>query len=126
MKTVDRLFDAMRARDSVSLRGLSLQRAADGHGGAQRCAGRRNHLHRRLRQGHRGAKVSLNERIWDSEVRVDGDLATVWTKYDFLRAGAFSHCGVDAFQLARTPEGWKIIQIADTHRQEGCWHKPGS
>ena len=73
-----------------------------------------------------GAKVSLNERIWDSEVRVDGDLATVWTKYDFLRAGAFSHCGVDAFQLARTPEGWKIIQIADTHRQEGCWHKPGS
>jgi hypothetical protein len=62
----------------------------------------------------------FDEKIWDPEVRVDGDLATVWTWYAFYLDGTFSHCGVDAFQLARAADGWKIIQIADTRRTEGC------
>ena len=62
----------------------------------------------------------FDEKIWDPEVRVDGNLATVWTWYAFYLDGTFSHCGVDAFQLARAADGWKIIQIADTRRTEGC------
>lgn len=63
---------------------------------------------------------TLNETIYDSEVRMDGNLATVWTRYDFHVNSRFSHCGVDAFQLARTASGWKIIALADTQRREGC------
>lgn len=60
------------------------------------------------------------ERIWDPEIWFDGDLAVVWAKYDFHVDGRFSHCGVDAFHLADTPQGWKIISIIYTRRTSGC------
>lgn len=71
-------------------------------------------------EGVRTSERELDERIYDMEVRVDQGLATVWTGYDLLVDGTFSHCGVDAFQLVRTGAGWRIIQVADTRRQEGC------
>lgn len=67
-----------------------------------------------------GANAYLDERIWDVEIRIDEDLATVWTKYALFANEEFSHCGVDAFQLARLSDGWKIIQISDTQRRDGC------
>lgn len=57
-----------------------------------------------------------DERLWNIEVRVDEALATVWTEYAFYLGERLSHCGVDAFQLFRSPDGWKIFQIADTRR----------
>ena len=62
----------------------------------------------------------LDERLYDPEVRIDGGLATVWTFYAFFVGDRLSHCGVDAFQLARTSGGWKIIALADTRQQTGC------
>ena len=66
------------------------------------------------------------ERMWDQEVRIDGDIAQLWTQYDFHLGSKFSHCGIDAFQMARTASGWKIVQIADTRRSDGCKVAPGS
>ncbi len=66
-----------------------------------------------------------DERIWNVQVRVDGNLATAWMDYAFYLGERFSHCGVNAFQLFRGPEGWRIIQIADTRRREGCQTPPG-
>ena len=66
------------------------------------------------------AAMLLDERIYDPEIRVDGGLATVWTFYAFYAGERLSHCGVDAFQLARTSEGWKIIALADTRQMTGC------
>ena len=65
-----------------------------------------------------------DERIWDTEVRVDGGLASVWTKYAFYRGEQFSHCGVDVFELVRRPDGWKIVHLADTRRTTNCWTPP--
>lgn len=48
------------------------------------------------------------ERMWNPEVRVHGDIATVWTPYDFWIDGEFSHCGIDSFHLIRSAEGWKV------------------
>ena len=53
-------------------------------------------------------KEALRERMWDPEVRIRGSMASVWTPYDFWLDGKRSHCGIDAFDLVRTPEGWKI------------------
>jgi hypothetical protein len=64
----------------------------------------------RLQKG----KSSNRERIWNPEVRVHGSIATVWAPYDFWTDGKFSHCGVDAFDLVRTNEGWKIAGGAFT------------
>lgn len=61
-----------------------------------------------------------NERIFDPEVRIDGNVAQVWTYYTFHLNGKFSHCGVDAFMLRKVGGTWKITQLADTQRREGC------
>jgi len=63
-----------------------------------------------------------NERIYDPEVRIDGTVAQVWAYYTFHLNTTFSHCGVDAFMLAKTSAGWKITQIADSRRTDGCTH----
>jgi hypothetical protein len=57
-----------------------------------------------LQQG----KSIRRERMWSPEVRVHGAIATVWTPYDFWMDGKFSHCGIDAFDLIKGDDGWKI------------------
>jgi len=62
-----------------------------------------------------------NEKIWNTEVRIDDDLAQVWTDYGFFIGEKFSHCGVDAFELVRHSDGtWRIIHLMDTRRKEPC------
>lgn len=71
-------------------------------------------------QGVRSSTRELDERIYDTEVRVDGGLASVWTRYDLFVDGTHSHCGVDHFLFVRLPEGWRIMEISDTRTTEGC------
>ena len=54
------------------------------------------------------------ERMWDPEVLIDGPVATLWAPYDFYSALEFSHCGTDAFQLAKTQQGWKVVMVSYT------------
>lgn len=54
------------------------------------------------------SKQIMRERIWNPEVRVHGSIANVWTPYDFWIDGKASHCGVDAFDLIKTADGWRI------------------
>ncbi len=62
----------------------------------------------------------FSDRAWDVEVRIDGPLATAWMPYGFWLRGAFSHCGIDAFQLVRTGDEWRILQLTYTARTERC------
>lgn len=66
------------------------------------------------------ANTILDERIQAYTIQIDGDLASVWTPYKFYINDAFSHCGVNSFQLIKTPEGWKITYIIDTRHKTGC------
>ena len=68
---------------------------------------------------------SPHDEIWDErlssiEIRIDGNMATAWTPYQFYRGKEFSHCGVNAFQLFKSDKGWKIFHIADTRRKTDC------
>jgi len=65
----------------------------------------------------------LAEEIWNVQVQIDRDFAQVWCDYAFYYQKKFSHCGVDAFHLVKTTEGWKIFHLADTRWREGC-HVP--
>ncbi len=62
----------------------------------------------------------IDERIYDPIVEVSGPLASVWTEYDLFVNDEFRHCGVDAFHLALTDDGWKIVHVADTRVTDGC------
>jgi hypothetical protein len=66
---------------------------------------------------------------WDEQVRnprveLDGPLASVWADYSFYAGGKFSHCGVDAFQIARDGDAWRIVALMDTRRKDGCPDQP--
>lgn len=65
-------------------------------------------------------KGSLEEKIRFSNIHVDGDLASVWTPYEFYYKGKFSHCGVNSFQLVKSKNEWKIQYIIDTRRKDNC------
>lgn len=67
-----------------------------------------------------GSEGRWEERLYDVEIRVDDTMASAWTPYTFLLDGAVRHCGVNSIELLRTPDGWKITQLSDTRRTEGC------
>lgn len=62
----------------------------------------------------------VDEQIFNTEVRIDDHLATVWTDYNLYVRENFSHCGVDAFQLFKGTDGWKIFHVSDTRRTDDC------
>lgn len=59
-------------------------------------------------------KGALDERIEFGPIQTEGQMATVWTPYNFYFNGKFSHKGVNSFQLVRFKEGWKIQYLIDT------------
>lgn len=65
-------------------------------------------------------KEIFDERIESYEIRIDDNLATVWTPYKFYLGDKFIHCGVNTFVLCKTENGWQISHIADTRRKENC------
>ena len=66
------------------------------------------------------AGEEIDERFYDPKVEISGPLASVWTEYDLYVGGEFRHCGVDAFHLALSDDGWKIVHLADTRVTDGC------
>ena len=61
-----------------------------------------------------------DERVSNLKIMVDDNLAIAWMDYSFYAGDKFSHCGVNAMSLFRSPEGWKIVYLVDTRRKEAC------
>lgn len=117
------VFDAMRAGDSTML-GKSFVADAQMYTATYDKEGNpiltQGSLHQfKLAVGSSHDKV-YDEPIWNTEIKIDGLLAQVWTDYAFYLGDSFSHCGVDAFQLFKTQEGWKIFHLTDTRRRDNC------
>jgi hypothetical protein len=122
MSVVTGLFDAMRARDTARMRATFDPdvKFTSVTMGRDSTTIRNEDLDDFLRAVGTPRPDTLDERLRSPVVHVDGDLATVWTEYDFFVGTRFSHCGVDAFQLVRKKEGWRIVALADTRRRTGC------
>ncbi len=123
-QVIAQLFDAMRTGDTTSLRQLfheevRLQTVLEN---PQTKTTRIltesiDHFVKQIGTPHTEV---YDERILNYEIKIDRSMATVWTPYRFYVGDKFSHCGVNAFQLVKTAEGWKIVQIIDTRRKEDC------
>ena len=64
------------------------------------------------------ARGRYREEIKDIEIKIDDYLASAWVDYELYVDGKYDHCGVDAFQLHYDGSSWKILQIADTRRDD--------
>jgi len=67
-----------------------------------------------------GGRGIWTERLFAPVVRVDGDIAMVWSRYELLVDGAFDHCGVDHFDMVRRGERWVIYNLTWTNVTAGC------
>ena len=124
LATVQKVFDAMRTRDTALL-----AQAFDTTAKLAGVSSRGTPAVNLTSPAQFGAAILRapagdvwNERIYEPEVKVDGPVAQVWAYYTFHRNATFSHCGVDAFMLLKVGGAWKITQLADSRRTEGCTH----
>ncbi|WP_298779437.1 nuclear transport factor 2 family protein [uncultured Polaribacter sp.] len=60
------------------------------------------------------------EKLLSFDIKVDGNLASVWTPYEFYFNGNFSHCGANSFQLFNNNGKWEIIFLVDMRRRANC------
>lgn len=120
---VAQLFEGMRNSDSTLVRAvchpdLRLQTIVEDSSGNTML--RTESVENFLAAVGQPKDLVWDEQVTDYEVQIDGKMAAIWTNYRFYRGENFSHCGANAFQLVLTKGGWKIIQITDTRRKEGC------
>ena len=119
LATVQALFDALGERDTELLTAIlhpdilmhSVEHSTDGERSASTST-LQGMVARLEADGPR-----MTERMWDPEVRISGDLATVWTPYDFYVGEDLSHCGADAFILMRDGGDWQITSLSWTRLQ---------
>ena len=122
LATIERVFDAMRARDTTGVRAV-FDSTAWMMGLADSSA--------RPRQPQTVSRLlasiattppdrAFDERMYDPEVRIEGPIAQVWTYYTFREGNTFSHCGTDAVTLMRTGGAWRIVNWIWTVRRTGC------
>lgn len=121
MSLVNRLFENMQAKKLNELRALFIP-----EGRLISTSLRQNQPAMRLLSLEDFVKLvaetkePYRERMFEPEVRVEGDVATVWGRYDFHVGDRLTNCGINAIQFLRTPEGWKIAHIASTIRTQYC------
>jgi hypothetical protein len=63
---------------------------------------------------------TYEEKLLSYDIKIDGNLASVWTPYEFYYNGTFSHCGANSFQLFNNNGSWEIIYLVDMRRRGDC------
>ncbi len=120
---IETLFDGMRAGDSSMVasaftRDAIMQTISSNQAGE--VMKREGSLSQFLTSVGTPHDQVWDERIGGYDIKIDGDLATAWTPYQFYVGDNFSHCGVNSFNLAKMNGEWKIIYIVDTRRRTDC------
>jgi hypothetical protein len=122
-QTIINLFVAMKNSDRNLLQSVFADSAILQTIGYQKSSGimvRNQQVNAFIDQVSRLPVNAADERITFDMVKVDADLASVWTPYQFYYRGEFSHCGVNSFQLVRIKGAWKIQYLIDTRRKDKC------
>ncbi|WP_300355913.1 nuclear transport factor 2 family protein [Fluviicola sp.] len=120
-KVIDQLFDGMRKGDSAQVHKTFLPNATLNSSFINKKGEAK--LHQDSITSFLNAIGTPHTEIWDErllscEIKIDENLATVWTKYAFYVDNVYSHEGVNAFQLVKVSGEWKILIITDTRRKK--------
>jgi hypothetical protein len=67
-----------------------------------------------------GSPQRFVERLFGPEIKVEGEVAMVWARYELLVDGSFDHCGVDHFDLVRRDGKWLVYNLTWTNQKSGC------
>lgn len=118
--TIEAFFTAFHQKDSVALKAfchkdIRLQTVANTKNGTQLKSDQLEDFLKSIASIPNGLKIY--EKLLDYKVTIDGDLAHVWTPYEFYVNDTLSHVGVNAFTLLKDNGKWRIIHLIDTRRK---------
>jgi hypothetical protein len=126
---VDRMFNAMYARDTAALRACFVPGAIL-HTYSHDAKGDARAMGETVADFLRGVSligdVKFEERLTGWHCLVDGGIASAWTPYQFFVDSQFSHCGVNSFELIQVQGKWKISALTDTRRRGDCVDEEGA
>lgn len=116
-ETVEKLFTGMKNADTAMIRTVFTDAPI------LQTLAKNNDVKSENLQGFLSAfsKLSKNdadEKITFEAIHIDGNLASVFTPYEFYFKGNFSHCGANSFQLVKQNGVWKIQYLIDTRRKD--------
>jgi hypothetical protein len=118
---IDRLFEGMRNADTAVIRPLFAPNARFALlDNRSTPPGVRYDTVGSWINGVANSAKRWDEQIYDVQVRVDGNMAHVWAPYTFYLDKKWRHCGTDSVELLKIAGAWKITQLSDTQRREGC------
>ena len=126
LETVQKFFDSIEFRDRQLLESILVPNSLNisarelDDGEAQFNVMSYDEVVTALTRPGRNAK----ERSWDETVLIQGNIAVVWTPYDFHVDVVFSHCGIDSFQLIKQDGQWLISNSSWTLETENCPASP--
>lgn len=122
--TIIELFDGYRAGDSLRVKNTftkdAILQSAYFDKSGQSQLSKASPVSKFIAYVGDGFEKKHDEKIWDLEIKVDNNLASVWTKYAFYLGGEFSHCGSENFLLIKKNNTWKIFHLVDTRQQDDC------
>ncbi len=117
--TISQFFEGMNKSDTTLIKstlmtGMRLQTVANKEG---QVSVKEDDISKFIASVGKAKPGSLDERLGAYDVKIDGDLATAFTPYQFWYNGQQSHCGANAFTLVRVDGAWKIQGVIDTRRK---------
>ena len=122
LATVQRFFDAVEKRDVAA---MSRVVDADGLATAVRLTDgaetRKVNWHwPSYIENVRASKGVMVEKLFNPEVRIERDIASVWARYELIIDGKFSHCGVDHFDMVKRGGEWRVYNLTWTNQKTDC------
>ena len=121
LDVIQKTFDALAERSAAKFRAAFWPEAVlavdrpDAQGNRQQTFSKVEDFARSIEAGALDSPP-VKEVMHDPQVQIDGNIASVWTKYTFTR-GDYSAEGVDSFQLVRRNGEWKIFSLTYTHTE---------
>jgi hypothetical protein len=118
--TIEAFFSAFHQKDSLTLRtfchkDICLQTVANTKNGTQLKSDQLEDFLKSIASIPNTMKIY--EKLLDYKVTIDGDLAHVWTPYEFYVNDTLSHIGTNSFTLVRENNKWLIVHLIDTRRK---------
>lgn len=119
--TIEAFFSAFHQKDTLTLRtfcrnDISLQTVANTKDGTQLKSVQLEDFLKSIASIPNTMKIY--EKLLDYKVTIDGDLAHVWTPYEFYVNDTLSHIGANSFTLVRENNKWLIVHLIDTRRKK--------
>ena len=123
MQSVHAFLEGVARRDPAALRAtIHPGGVATGVGCGQN--GQYNQLFTRPLAAYVEIVVSMpadqRERLFDPEVRIERNLATVWNRYEYSIGGRVRAAGFSSYQLVRVEGRWKIFSYSWSTRPQDC------